>query len=260
MCSDPHHRPPPPPRSGRLASSERLVLTASDGQEVAARLATTSAADAPAVVVLPDFRGLHPYYEALADGLAGAGVHALAIDHYGRSAGPGWRDADFDPMPHRQRATDAEGRADVDGALAFLDQRLGAGPRHVLGFCFGGRRALLQGDRDGLDGVIAFYARVALEGDGGSPTALAHAGALRAPVLGIFGGADPWIPVEEVAAFREACAASGTPCEIHVYDGAPHSFFDHEWVEHAGASADAWGRVLAFLDHTPPRSGRQRPA
>ena len=250
MCSEPHHRPPPAPRTGRLADSERRTVTASDGVEVAARLATTTEEDAPAVVVLPDFRGLHPYYEALAEELAGAGAHALAVDHYSRTAGTGWRDADFDPMPHRREAVDATAASDVDGALSVLDG-LAPSRRYVLGFCFGGRRALLQGGRAQLDGVVAFYARVGLEGDGGSPVGLAREGRLSAPVLGIFGGADPHIPVEEVHGFRDACAAAGVPCEIEVYDGAPHSFFDHDWSAHAAASDDAWHRVLRFLGLVP---------
>ncbi len=225
-------------------------MTAADGVEVAARLATTTERDAPAVVVLPDFRGLHPYYEALTEELAGAGAHALAIDHYSRTAGTGWRDADFDPMPHRGAAVDATAASDVQGAWSVLDQ-FEPSRRYVLGFCFGGRRALLQGGQSQLDGVVAFYARVGLEGDGGSPTQLARDGQLSCPVLGIFGGADPHIPIEEVNGFRDACAAASVPCEIEVYDGAPHSFFDHDWSAYADASADAWLRVLRFLGLEP---------
>lgn len=246
MCSEPDGRPPASPRRGLHDRGRRLLLTASDGADVAAYLATTTAADAPAVVVLPDFRGLHGYYEHLADELAEAGAHALAIDHYSRSAGTGWRGPGFDPMPYRERATDAPARLDVDAALDHLEG-LGPARRYVLGFCFGGRRALLQGDRGEIDGVVAFYARVSLQGDGGSPVGLARDGRLRAPVLGIFGGADPHIPVEDVRAFEDACSRAGTACEIAVYDGAPHSFFDHDWAPYQPAAEDVWSRLLPFL-------------
>ena len=36
--------------------------------------------------------------------------------------------------------------------------------------------------------------------------------------------------------------------EVVIYDGAPHSFFDRKFEEFADASADAWERVLGFLD------------
>lgn len=248
MCSDPWRRPPSPPpeHRGRQQDGQRILLDADDGAQTAAYLATTSVDDAPAVVVLPDFRGLHGYYEAFADVLAGAGAHALAIDHYARSAGPGWRGSHFDPLPYRELATDAPTTLDVDAAvrrLAVLEpSRL-----YLLGFCYGGRQALLQGGRRDLAGVVAFYARVTLDGDGGSPVALARSGRIHAPVLAIFGGADPHIPVDDVRELEQACRLAATPCTIAVYDGAPHSFFDHDWTPYETASRDVWQRVLGFV-------------
>ncbi len=51
-------------------------------------------------MVLPDVRGLHPFYEELALRFAEAGVDAIAIDYFGRTAGVGKRGADFEYMPH----------------------------------------------------------------------------------------------------------------------------------------------------------------
>ena len=39
------------------------------------------------MVVLPDVRGLHPYYVELAERFAEAGIPAVAIDYFGRTAG-----------------------------------------------------------------------------------------------------------------------------------------------------------------------------
>ena len=78
MCFEPSARPPEPPRTGLLDRSEHLTLTAPDGNALAATVALTTRERAPGVVILPDIRGLHPYYEALAQALAGAGAHALA--------------------------------------------------------------------------------------------------------------------------------------------------------------------------------------
>ena len=50
------------------------------------------------------------------------------------------------------------------------------------------------------------------------------------------------------AAFEAALSAAGVEHELVVYDGAPHSFFDRRYEEHAEASADAWQRVLAFIE------------
>ena len=62
------------------------------------------------------------------------------------------------------------------------------------------------------------------------------------------GGADAGIPVDQVHEFEQALAAAAVEHEIVIYDGAPHSFFDRKQEEFADASADAWSRVLAFIE------------
>jgi carboxymethylenebutenolidase len=39
--------------------------------------------------------------------------------------------------------------------------------------------------------------------------------------------------------------------ELVSYEGAPHSFFDRKQDEFADASADAWQRVLGFVEGPP---------
>ena len=43
------------------------------------------------------------------------------------------------------------------------------------------------------------------------------------------------------------CEEAGVEHEIVTYPGAPHSFFDRSFSEHAEACEDAWRRVLGFL-------------
>jgi carboxymethylenebutenolidase len=70
---------------------------------------------------------------------------------------------------------------------------------------------------------------------------------MRRPVLGLFGGADEHIPVEQVRAFEHKLEREGLEHEIVVYPGAPHSFFDRAYADHAAACDDGWRRVLSFL-------------
>ncbi|MGH8935428.1 MAG: dienelactone hydrolase family protein [Acidimicrobiia bacterium] len=248
MCFDGVARPPQPPRTGASAGGRRLTLAGGDGTEVAARLAATSAADAPGIVILPDVRGLHPYYELLAEAFAQAGLHALAIDLYSRTAGTAYRDDDFDFAPHRERVTDEQVASDVRAAAAHL-RGLGCGRVFVVGFCFGGRQALLQASRPGIDGVIGFYGSPTRQGpEGRSPLAEAREGPVRCPVLALYGGADQGIPAADIEAYDAALEAAGVPHRMVVYPGAPHSFFDRTMDEHAEACADAWRRILEFTD------------
>ena len=62
------------------------------------------------------------------------------------------------------------------------------------------------------------------------------------------GGADQAITTDDVAAFEQALTVAGVEHEVVTYDGAPHSFFDRKFDEFADASADAWRRVLAFIE------------
>jgi carboxymethylenebutenolidase len=250
MCHEPASRPPLPPESGAARGGRRLVLEASDGNRFVAFGATTDIVDAPGVVILPDVRGLHPFYEDLALRFSYAGVHALAVDYYGRTAGTGTRGDDFDHEPHFEQATDDGVDTDIASALDYVRSPRGGRARAVftVGFCFGGRISFNQAaSRRDLAGVVGFYGRVAAEEPGDPSAPVVQAPSYRCPVLGLFGGADPSITAEHVEAFRRALVASGVRHEIVTYEGAPHSFFDRRFTNHAKASRDAWARVLAFM-------------
>jgi carboxymethylenebutenolidase len=247
VCFEPTALPPQPPRSGHAGDAERLDLTAADGNTLAATYVASTNGNAPGVVILPDIRGLHPYYEHLARAFADAGVHALAIDYYGRTAGPERRGDDFEWQPHREAATDETLRTDTAAGVEELKRR-GVPRVFVLGFCYGGRAAFMYGTQEGVAGVVGFYGGPKRALDGGtSPIEEVRAGNFKAPVLGLFGGADQGIPPEDAHAFAEALTEAGVPQEILVYDDAPHSFFDRSMDQFAEACDDAWRRVLRFM-------------
>src|SRR5437899_1297714 len=100
-----------------------LVLTAEDGTAFAAYSALTATEGGPGIVILPDVRGLHPFYQELVQRFAQAGVYATAIDYFGRTAGVGQgsvRGEDFDYMTHVRRTTPDTIAMDVAAAAAHL--------------------------------------------------------------------------------------------------------------------------------------------
>ena len=206
------------------------------------------------MVILPDIRGLHPFYQELAERFAEAGIHATALDYFGRTAGVGSgedRGAHFDWMPH-VTATRPDTIA-LDAAAAALHVRSAAGGGaaavFTVGFCFGGRNSFNQAARGhGLAGVIGFYGRVAPRDSDDSNAPVQLAGGYACPVLGLFGGTDEGITASDVEAFRLALDAAGVSNELVSYDGAPHSFFDRTFDEHRDACADAWRRILGFVE------------
>ena len=227
---------------------ERTVLEADDGNRLAATIATTTEPASAGVVILPDIRGLHPYYERLAEHLADAGIHAAAIDPYGRTAGAEYRGEGFEHAPHRAEARDEGLRADVRAGSAAL-RELGATVVVSMGFCFGGRASLMQASQASVDGVIAFYGSPASTlGEGASALDEARGGLVRVPVLGLYGGRDKGIHRRDTEAYDEALDAAGVAHRIVVYPNAPHSFFDRSMTEYAEECRDAWAAVIGFVD------------
>ena len=247
MCHDDDSAPPIQRIAGAAVSHDDLVLEAADGNRFAAFAATPEQPSRTGVVILPDVRGLHRFYEELALRFAERGIHAIAIDYFGRTAGVGKRGDDFDHTEHVRQGTPEGMRADIAAAVAHL-RAAGVESVFTVGFCLGGRFSwLAAADGHGLAGAIGFYGRPGLTSDG-APGAEQRAAELEAPMLALMGGADRGITQDDVAAFEAALTDAGVEHEIVTYPGAPHSFFDRKQEEFADASADAWRRVLGFIE------------
>jgi carboxymethylenebutenolidase len=253
MCFDHDSRPPIAPIAGGAIDGAIVEVTARDGNRFAAFRARPSSPGRSAVVILPDVRGLHPYYEELSLRFAERGIDAIAIDWFGRTAGAEQRGADFDYAPHVTQTTWAGISADIEAAVTAVRGDPGSDdeqPQAVftLGFCMGGRMSFLAATL-GLDlaGVIALYGTLAGAWRNDAPAPLDLVGSFEAPVLGLFGGADQGITADQVAAFEAALGATGLHHRIVTYPGAPHSFFDRKAAEFAAESEAAWGEILDFI-------------
>jgi carboxymethylenebutenolidase len=254
MCFDLDSRPPIAPIAGAAVAHEHLALTAVDGARSSAFAAHVGASPSPAaMLILPDVRGLHRYYEELALRFAEAGIDALAIDYFGRTTSTPERGDGFEYMPHVEQTTWAGLQADIAAGAAHL-RAGGDRALFTIGFCFGGRLALLTPTLSELRvaGGIGFYGWPTVPGRGGTPAPAEVATGNRAAVLAIFGGADAGIPPEAVASYEAALAAAGAAHEVITYADAPHSFFDRKQADFAEASADAWQHVLEFIAANTP--------
>jgi carboxymethylenebutenolidase len=251
MCFDADARPPLPPIRGAALDSRDLTLTAADGTQVSAHAARAGEPTGIGIVIMPDVRGLHPFFEELALRFAEAGVDAIAFDYFSRTAGTGKRDEAFDYQAHVPLMQHETLNQDVAAAAAYLrSPEGGAVDRlYTVGFCLGGRASLVQAARPelGLTGVIGFYGFPMGTHRTGLPAPADLAPRFTCRVLAIFGGADQGIPAEARDAFEQALTEAGIEHRIVVYDGAPHSFFDRQAEEYAEASADSWKQVLDFM-------------
>jgi len=240
MCFTNDQRPPDPPRSSEVGEHGRCELTASDGNRFAAYDAVPVTRRGTSLVLLPDIRGMHPYYTDLALSFALAGVDVVALDPYGRTAGTSPRDEGFDYMPHAKALEPAHVLADAHAAAARLRER-SKDPVFTLGFCkFGAESWRLAATDLGAAGCLGFY---------GIPAGVLHdVAAMSAPLLVLAAGADQATSPQDNEAFDRALTEAGKEHEYVMYDGAPHSFFDRTFTDWTSACSDAWVRMLGFMD------------
>jgi carboxymethylenebutenolidase len=246
MCYTNEARAPLPPVMGGSTDDGDLMLSAADGNRFRAYAARAAAPTGAGIVVIPDPRGVHPFYKDLVRRFAQAGVDAVVIDYLDRTAGMAERPNDFD-FRAAIGQTKPEGiAADVAAGIAYLRSPAGGAVESVftVGFCFGGAQSWRQSAaQPGLNGSIGFY---------GIPSRARDAiPQMRAPLLLLLGGNDQATTPEDFAKFDRELTNAGVPHQKVVYEGAPHSFFDRTFVEHKAASEDAWRQMLAFIkEHT----------
>ena len=242
MCYSDDARPPLPPIGGAAADHGDIALTAADGNRFMAHFARASKPSGAGMVVMPDVRGLHHFYKELAQRFAETGVDAVAIDYFGRTAGIGDRSESFEFMPHVEKTTQENIALDVAAGMDYLKSREGGAVKSAftVGFCFGGSSSWNQSALNPtLNGAIGFYGR--------PPRSEPYISRMKAPLLLLIAGNDAATPLEASKEFESKLAKAGVPLEAHVYEGAPHSFFDRHFEQWKDASDDAWRRILAFV-------------
>ena len=242
MCYSDRARPPLPPIGGAAADQGDLTLTSADGTRFMAYFARASKPTGAGIVVMPDVRGLHHFFKELAQRFAEAGIDAVAIDYFGRTAGIGDRSDGFEAMPHVEKTSQEKIAMDVSAAIAYLKSKDGGAVKSVftVGFCFGGSSSWNQSALNPeLNGCIGFYGR-----PGRTEPYLSK---MNSPLLLLVAGADAATPLEVSKTFEHSLATAGVPHEMHVYENAPHSFFDRTFDQWKEACDDAWRRMLAFV-------------
>ncbi len=242
MCYTDEARPPLPPIAGAASDAGDLHLQAGDGNRFDAYFARAERPGGAGMVVMPDVRGLHDFYKELAQRFAEAGIDAVAIDYFGRTARDSERPESFDWKPHVEQTTPDGIAADVAAGAAYLRSPDGGAVRSVftVGFCFGGAHSWRQSAANpDLAGCIGFY---------GVPARVREViPEMKAPLLLLIAG-DDFTPRAEFQRFDEELTTAGVEHKMQVYEGAPHSFFDRTFAEHRHAGEDAWRRILDFVE------------
>ncbi len=207
----------------------------------------------PAIIIIPDVRGLSEHYRDIARRFAAEGFFALAVDLYSREGAP-----DLPTMESvfawMQNLDDRRVLGDIEAAVRFLAIRPEVRSRSIgiTGFCMGGQYALMAAcSVTGLAACVSFYGMLRYA----ETTALKPASPLdlapqlSCPFLGLFGADDAIIPGADVRELARILRRNGKVFQTKLYPGAGHAFFNDTRPEafRPDAARDAWRRALGFL-------------
>src|SRR5713101_6330292 len=185
--------------------------------------------------------------------LAQASFYAIAPELYFREGG--MQGKDFQQMSQISgNVTRAQYLGDLRAAADYAKQQSWARADRVgvTGFCGGGAPALhFAAEYPGVAAAVPWYGHLKRTfSDAPGVDAFSLADKIKAPVLGLYGEADPGIPADDVKRFEAELKKRGVAADFIFYPGAPHAFFsdDRPQVYKKEASEDAWKRCVAFFD------------
>ncbi len=207
----------------------------------------------PAILVLHEWWGLNEYAKMRARELAKLGYIAMALDMYGdgktadnpdaagKLAGPFYED----PMMAKAR---------FDAALNKLKtySQADANKLAAIGYCFGGTQVLNMANLgEDLKAVVSFH--------GGLKVVQPDKNTLKATILVCHGGADPFVPQEEVTQFRKQMDSINANYTFKIYEGSTHAFtnpdatamgekFNIPIKYNAVADTASWNEMKSFFE------------
>jgi carboxymethylenebutenolidase len=197
----------------------------------------------PGIVVIHEWWGLNDWVKEQAAKLADQGYVALAVDLYRGKV------ATTPDEAHEIMRGVPEDRAqrDLHAAVEFLKAQSNVNKDRIgaIGWCMGGGYALdVALLEPSLRADVINYGHLATD-----PGSIAK---IHAAVLGIFGGQDRGIPVDDVKKFEQALKQQGNKVEIVIYPDAGHAFENpnNKTGYRADDAADAWKRTVTFLAST----------
>lgn len=212
-----------------------------------------STAKRPGVLVIHEWWGHNEHARNSARKLAEAGYVALALDMYGdgkQAHHP--EDAGKFSGEVRKNPQLMKSRFEAGMKLLQKQSRVDAKRVAAIGYCFGGS-VVLEMARTGenLRGVASFHGSLGT----GNP---AMPDKVKAKVLVMNGAEDPFVPAEQIAAFKKEMEAAKVNYKFVNYPGAKHSFtnpdadangtkFKLPLAYNAKADQESWAELQSFL-------------
>jgi carboxymethylenebutenolidase len=226
-----------------------VKIPVSDGEIPAYRAMPATGSGFPVVLVVQEIFGVHEHIKDVCRRLAKIGFLSVAPELYARQG-------DVSKLPDIQqivdqvvsKVPDAQVMSDLDASVVWAGKsgKGNTAKLGITGFCWGGRMVWLYAAHSNkLKAGVAWYGPLAGNPSASKPTSpIDLVASLKAPVLGLYGGADPGIPLETIERMRKALKEAGSKSEIVVYPNAPHGFHaDYRPSYRRTEAQDGWQRL-----------------
>ena len=232
-----------------------VTIGVGDFKMPAYRAAPAGKTGLPVVLVISEIFGVHEHIADVARRFAKLGYLAIAPELFVRQ-GDAQSYGEISKLVAEviNKVPDAQVMGDLDATVAWAKANGGDTSRlGITGFCWGGRITWMYAAHNrALKAGVAWYGRLV-----GAPSALSPTNPidvvsqLGAPVLGLYGGADPGIPQDTVDQMKAALAsgnAAARKSEFVVYPDTPHAFHaDYRPSYRKEAADDGWKRCVAWF-------------
>jgi carboxymethylenebutenolidase len=229
-----------------------IEVPVADGKMVAYRAQPETGSNFPVVLVVSEIFGVHEYIADVCRRLAKLGYQAIAPELFARYGDP----RKFSNVQDLYSAVinktpDTGVMSDLDACAAWAAKNGGDATRlGITGFCWGGRITWLYAAHNPkLKAGVAWYGRIDDAATDMRPKQpLELVGSIKAPVLGLYGGKDQGIPLDDVEAMRDALKKAGSKSQIHVFPDAPHAFHaDYRPTYRKPEAEDGWKRMQEWF-------------
>jgi len=229
--------------SSSAATSKNVSYKSGDDTVQAVMYAPEGKGPFPGIVVIHEWWGLNDWVKEQASKLSDQGYVALAIDLYRGKV------ATTPDEAHEIMRGVPEDRAarDLHAAFEFLKAESNVKKDRIasIGWCMGGGYSFdVALQEPTLAADVINYGHLASDSESLQK--------INASILGIFGGQDRGIQVEDVKKFEQSMKQLGKKVEIVIYPNAGHAFENpnNKAGYRADDAADAWKRTVKFLADT----------
>jgi carboxymethylenebutenolidase len=229
-----------------------VKIPATGGEIPAYRALPEKGNNFPVVLVVQEIFGVHEHIKDICRRFAKQGYLAVAPEMYARQG-------DVSKIENVQeiiskvvsKVPDAQVMSDLDAAVAWAGKNKGnTNKLAITGFCWGGRIVWLYAAHNPkLKAGVAWYGRLVGQTNELTPkNPIDLAAQLKAPVLGLYGGADGGIPNDTVEKMREALKAANSKSEIILYPDTPHGFHaDYRPSYRPTQAKEGWAKLLDWF-------------